>query len=261
MSTIATFCKHVRLIVKTENMKKVYPLVLAALLASSGLQAAALLPSDSTKYEQQTNPDVKKFQGLAVQGPIQVFVKMGNTESLRMEADADVLASLITEVRGNVLVIRPKPSVTSWAKKYENKKIVAYINAKTLTSLTMSGNGTINVSGIVNAAELTTTLSGSGRVTATVDVDKLTSVISGSGHLDVKGNAERADITMSGASKFAGKNLKVDVLNTRMSGAGQVEIHADESIDALISGSAQVNYSGDASVKKRVIGSGGVNKI
>lgn len=242
-------------------MRKVYPFLLGALLASSGLQASTVLPSTFHNYELRSNPDVKNFHGLAIQGPIQVFVKMGNTESLRMEADEEVLASLVMEVRGNILVIRPKPSITSWAKKYEDKKIVAYVTAKTLTSLTMSGNSSIEVSGTINAEELTTTLSGSGRVSATVDVDKLTSVISGSGHLDIKGRADRADITMSGASRFAGKSLKVDVLNTRMSGAGRVDIHADQQIDALISGSAQVNYSGNASVKKRVIGSGGVNKI
>jgi hypothetical protein len=242
-------------------MRKLYPLALAAMLASSGLQAHTTLPLMVNNVVLKANPDVRNFQGLAVQGPIQVFVKFGNIESLRLEGDEEVLASLVTEVRGNVLVIRPKPSVTSWAKKYENKKIVAYVTVKTLNSLTMSGNGTIEVSGTINAAELTTTLSGSGRVNASVDVDKLTTVLSGSGHLDVKGKAERADITMSGASRFAGKNLKVDVLNTRMSGAGHVEIHADETIDALISGSAQVNYTGNASVKKRVIGSGGVNKI
>lgn len=242
-------------------MRKVYPFLLGGLLASSALQASTVLPSTFHKYELTSNPDVKNFHGLAIQGPIQVFVKLGNTESLRMEADEEVLASLVMEVRGNILVIRPKPSITSWAKKYEDKKIVAYVTAKTLTSLTMSGNSSIEVSGTINAEELTTTLSGSGRVSATVDVDKLTSVISGSGHLDIKGRAERADITMSGASRFAGKSLKVDVLNTRMSGAGRVDIHADQQIDALISGSAQVNYSGNASVKKRVIGSGGVNKI
>lgn len=235
--------------------------MLAALLASTGLQASTILSTNFNKYELPGNPDVRNFQGLAIQGPIQVFVKLGNTESLRLEGDEDVLASLVTEVRGNVLVIRPKPSITSWAKKYEDKKIVAYVTAKTITSLTMSGNSSIEVTGTINAAELATTLSGSGRVSATVNVDKLTSVISGSGHLDIKGTADKVDITMSGASKFAGKNLKVDVLNTRMSGAGQVEIHANESIDALISGSAQVNYSGNADVKKRVIGSGGVNKI
>ena len=242
-------------------MKKIYPFILGALLASSGLQASTTLPAAAQRYVLAENPDVKNFHGLAIQGPIQVFVKMGNTESLRMEADEEVLASLIMEVKGNILVIRPKPSITSWAKKYEDKKIVAYVSAKTLTSLTMSGNGSIDVSGTLDAEELATTLSGSGRVSVKVDVNKVTAVISGSGHLDIKGSADKADITMSGSSKFAGRNLKVDVMNTRMSGAGQVEIHANSSIDALISGSAQVNYSGNASVKKRVIGSGGVNKI
>lgn len=242
-------------------MKKVYPFLFAALFLSSGLQANVVLPANNHAAVLAAVPDVHNFQGLAVQGPIQVFVKMGGTESLRMEGDAEAIASLITEVRGNILVIRPKASITSWAKKYENKKIVAYVNAKNLTSLTLSGDGTIDVSGTINATALATTLSGSGKLSANVSVGALTSVISGSGHLDIKGSADNADVTMSGASRFAGQGLKVDVLNTRMSGAGQIDIHANESIDALISGSAQVNYSGNASVKKRVLGSGGVNKI
>lgn len=249
------------LYVKLKKMKKVYPFVLAALLAGGVIHVkAASLPNVHSKYV-FADPEVKNFQGIAVQGPIQVFVKMGNTESLRMEGDEDVLSTLVTEVRGNVLVIRPKPSITSWSKKYEDKKIVAYITAKTITSLTMSGNSSIEVTGTIHASELTTTLSGSGRVLAVVDVDKLTSVISGSGNLDIKGTAGKADVTMSGASHFAGRNLKVDVLSARMSGSGQIDIHAEDSIDALISGSGHVRYSGNASVKKRVLGSGGVTKI
>ncbi len=242
-------------------MKKVFPLLFATLIINSGLQAYDTLPINNYTNVFAASPDVRNFQGLAVQGPIQVFVKMGGTESLRMEGDAEAIASLIMEVKGNILVIRPKASITSWAKKYEHKKIVAYINAKTLTSLTLSGDGNIDVSGTLDATALATTLSGSGKLTAEVNVSTLTSVISGSGHLDIKGRADKADVTMSGASRFAGKGLKVDVLSTRMSGAGQIDIHADESIDALISGSAQVNYSGNASVTKRVLGSGGVNKI
>ncbi len=242
-------------------MRKVYPFVFAAILACSSISMkAASLPNVHSKYV-FSDPEVKNFQGIAVQGPIQVFVKLGNTESLRMEGDADVLSTLITEVKGNVLVIRPKPSITSWSKKYEDRKIVAYITAKTITSLTMSGNSSIEVAGTINASEFTTTLSGSGRVLASVDVDKLTSVISGSGNLDIKGSAGKAEVTMSGSSHFAGRSLKVDALNARLSGSGQIDIHVDDAIDALISGSGQVRYSGNASVKKRVLGSGGVTKI
>jgi hypothetical protein len=243
-------------------MKKLYPIVFAALLAAPGLQAHPKFPIlINNSLQRPVDPVVRNFAGLTVQGPIEVFVKMGNTESVRMEGDEEAIASLIIEVRSGILIIRPKASITSWAKKYENKKIVAHVSAKTLTSLVVSGNSTVEVTGTVDATSLATTLSGSGKLSATVSVGTLTSVISGSGYLDIKGSADKADVTMSGAGRFSGKNLKVDVLNTRISGAGQINIHADESIDALISGSGQVIYSGNASVKKRVLGSGGVQKI
>jgi hypothetical protein len=243
-------------------MKKVYPFVLAALLFNTGLQAHPKFPVvTSQRIANHADLEVRDFKGVAVQGPIQVFVKMGNAESLRMEGDAEAISTLITEVRNGILVIRPRASVTSWAKKYENKKIVAYVNARTLTSLTLSGDGSIAVTGTIDATSLATTMSGSGKITANVSVGTLTTVISGSANLDIRGSADKADVTMSGHSRFAGKGLKVDVLSTRMSGAGQISIHADESIDALISGSGQVIYSGNADVTKRVLGSGGVQKI
>jgi len=243
-------------------MKKLYPLVLAALLMGPTLQAHPKFPLViASSYQRLADPEVRDFKGVTVQGPIDVLVKMGNTESIHMEGDEEAIASLVIEVRSGILIIRPKASITSWAKKYENKKITAHVSAKTLTSLVVSGNSTLQVNGTVEATSLATTLSGSGKITATVNTGTLTSVISGSGFLDIKGTADKADVTMSGAGRFSGKSLKVDVLNARMSGAGQVNIHADESIDALISGSGQVNYSGNASVKKRVLGSGGVHKI
>lgn len=243
-------------------MKKIYPFVLAAMLIGPNLHANPILPALNIQSTHGfLDPIVRDFKGITVQGPIEVFVKMGNKESLRMEGDQEAIESLVIEVRSGILFIRPKASITSWAKKYENKKIVAHVSAKTLTSLVLSGNSSLAVSGTIDADGLATTLSGSGKLSANVSVGTLTSVISGSGHLDIKGTADKADVTMSGAGRFAGKGLEVDVLNTRISGRGQINIHADQSIDALISGSGQVIYTGNASVTKKVLGSGGVHKI
>ncbi|RZL19712.1 MAG: DUF2807 domain-containing protein, partial [Pedobacter sp.] len=115
--------------------------------------------------------DVKNFNGVASGGPIDVIITLGNTEGLRFEGDAEAISTLITEVVSNKLVIRPKNSWTSWAKKYENKKITAYVSAKTLKSLTMSGNGTMLVKGKIQENSLAATLSGSGSITASVDVN------------------------------------------------------------------------------------------
>jgi hypothetical protein len=243
-------------------MKKLYPLLCVALMSSTNLMAHPGEPIVIRKglYVQEDRV-VKDFKGLAAGGPIDVVVKMGNTESVRFEGDAGAIATLVTEVKSGILIIRPKTSWTSWAKKYENKKITAYVTAKELNSLTMSGDGSIRVTGSIDGGEFATTLSGSGSITADVDATQLTAVISGSGTVNMKGKADKADVTLSGSGRFAGKGFTSQDLSTKISGSGIVNIQAQSHIKALIVGSGQVLYTGSATVDKKVIGSGGVSKI
>lgn len=210
---------------------------------------------------QAEDREVKNFNGVAAGGPINVVITLGNTESLRFEGDADAIATLITEVKGNILIIRPQNSWTSWAKKYENKKITAYVSAKMLKSLTMSGNGSMSVNGTIKGSALAATLSGSGNITANTEVKDFTGVISGSGKLNIAGKADNATITISGSGSFAKSSFVANHLSTQISGSGSVNINAAKSIEAVISGSGNVNYSGNPTVEKTVIGSGRVRKI
>ena len=213
-----------------------------------------------SKFKKQDR-EVRNFTGVAAGGPIQVIITLGNTESLRFEGDADAISTLVSEVKGNVLVIRPQTSWTSWAHKYENKKIIAYVSVKTLKSLTMSGDGKMSVTGTIKTDAFTTTLSGSGSITASVNVNQYTAVISGSGNLNVSGSGDNSTITISGSGNFTKKDFAVDNLTAVVSGSGSINVKVSDSINAVISGSGKVNYSGNPSIEKRVIGSGGLRKI
>jgi len=223
-------------------MKKLFPVLCVVLLFTTSITAMANWPINiSTSRFAGDERNVKNFNGVAAGGPINVVVTLGNKEGCRFEGDADAIATLIAEVKGNILIIRPQNSWKSWEKKYENKEITAYISAKTISSLTMSGSGSMSVKGSINIQKLTATLSGSGSIEATVNADNFNGVISGSGHLTIHGNVDDANIVISGS--------------------GSANIPADRKINAVISGSGNVNYSGDATVEKTVVGSGTVRKI
>jgi len=243
-------------------MKPLFFILLALFSINSTLSAEERKPvtisSSSLSDEERI---VKNFNGVAAGGPIEVIVKFGNKESIRFEGDQDAISTLISEVKGNILIIRPQNSWKSWAKKYENKKITAYVTAKQISSITMSGNGTISVSGTVTATEFATTLSGSGTIKANVEADKITGVLSGSGNLNISGKTEDASVTISGSGNFGSKSLVVNNLSTRISGSGNVNVKSDGKIKAVISGSGHVYYNGNAEVDETVlIGSGRVSK-
>jgi len=243
-------------------MKKLFPLLCTAFLCAATLTSVAETPKHHTSnLVNDEERIVKNFNGIASGGPIEVIVKLGNTESIRFEGDADAISTLVTEVKSNILIIRPKNSWRSWSDKYEGKTIIAYVTAKNISSLTMSGSGSITVSTLISSSEMTTTLSGSGSIKVNLDVQELTSVLSGSGSLKVSGKANEANVSLSGSGMFSGKLLSVDNLSTKISGSGSVNIKAEKTINAVIVGSGNVNYSGNAAVEQRVIGSGSIRKV
>lgn len=207
--------------------------------------------------------EVKNFNSVAAGGPLQVIVTLGNTEGIKFEGDEEAISTLVTEVKGSALIIRPKMSWTSWAHKYKDKKIVAYVNAKNISSLTMSGDGSITVKGTINNNSLTTTLSGSGAITAVVNVQDYTAVISGSGKLNITGEADEVSTTISGSGVLSKKGaLKVGSLSATISGSGSAYVHTNGEISAFVSGSGKVYYTGNADVsEKKLLGSGGVKKL
>lgn len=240
-------------------MKPIFAILFATLLFSEIANANTGLVTDirisSSSLDER---DVKNFNGIVAGGPIDVVVKFGGKEGLRFEGDAEAIETLISEVKGDKLIIRPKTSWVSWAKKYENKKITAYVTAKQLSSIAMSGDGTITVAGTITAADFAVTLSGSGSIKAKVEADKITGVLSGSGTVNLTGNADAASITLSGAGSFGSKGLAVKEISSRISGKGSIYIQTNGSISAFISGSGHVYYTGNPDIKKTVIGSGGV---
>ena len=242
-------------------MKKLFAVIFAALTLTTGINAIAKNQIAITSSKYNDDRDVSNFNGIAAAGPINVVVTMGNKESCRLEGDAEAIASIVTEVKGNILIIRPKNSITSWSRKYEGKQITAYVSAHELASLTMSGSGNMTVNGKISTGDLTTTLSGSGSIKANADVDTYSGVISGSGSLNITGSTDRAKIVVSSSGSFEGKNFSSNTLSTTISGSGTVNIKTDRSIKAVISGSGSVNYSGNATVDKTIIGSGKVRKI
>lgn len=239
-------------------------LVLAAAIATAHpVQSELPVNISISKSKLKTRDiDVKNFSAVAAGGPLQVIVTLGTTEGVRFEGDEEAIASLVAEVKGSTLIIRPQMSWTSWTHKYKDKKITAHVTAKAIKVLTMSGDGSLSVKGTIHQNSLVTTVSGSGVINANIDVQDYTATISGSGKLNITGEAGETSANISGSGVLSKKGaLKVASLSVRISGSGSAYVHTDGEISALISGSGSVYYTGNADISQKSIGSGKVRKI
>lgn len=203
---------------------------------------------------------VSHFTGLAIAVNMDVIVDLDNKEGLRIEGDDEAIADLIVEVKGNSLVIRTRETWKLWNKKHFNKKLKAYVSAKSLSAISMASSGSVKVNNAIKSDKLSINISGSGNVEANTQVQSLNCNISGSGVAVLSGQAKEATVIISGSGRLK-EGLKINELTTVISGSGHVKANVENKLDAVISGSGSVHYSGNPTVNKRTSGSGRVNKI
>lgn len=200
---------------------------------------------------------VSGFHGISFGGSHSVTVRLGSTETLRIEGDQEDIDRIETVVENGILKIRNKRD-NSWS--WNSKGVKIYVTAKALDQLSVSGSGSLEVADPLKANTLNTSVSGSGSLRLTAAVRDFNSVVSGSGSISLGGSATHATISLSGSGGFRGEDFKVSEADIRVSGSGSVRLHADKSINARLSGSGSVRYSGDAEVNAKNSGSGRVRK-
>jgi Putative auto-transporter adhesin, head GIN domain len=221
------------------------------------LFAAAFLSGAAINASAQESRSVSGFNAVASAGPFNVHIKMDGNESVKVDADADLINDIETVVEGNTLKIRFKDH--EWRHRNIHKAEI-YVEAKSLNSLINSGSGSVQVDGTISANDFKAVLSGSGNISTAVKSESLHAVISGSGSIKLSGSTGEADMVVTGSGEIEGKNLKSESVVATITGSGNIYIEADKSVVGRITGSGSVIYSGNASVTSHTTGSGRVTK-
>ena len=203
--------------------------------------------------------EVSGFNTVASAGPFNVHIKLDGTESVKVDAEANIVGDIQTVVENNTLKIKFKDQEY---RHYNNiRKADVYVTAKSLNALTNSGSGSMKVDGMISANNFKAVLSGSGSISTSVKSGGLHAVISGSGSIKLNGSTGDVDIVISGSGQVEGRDLKTESAKVVITGSGNVYLVADKSVSAHITGSGNVIYSGNASViDSRYTGSGRVTK-
>lgn len=120
-------------------------------------------------------------------------------------------------------------SVSSSSKQNDNGKVDILINAHTLTSLNMSGIGSVEIVG----AELTTdtlhiTCHGISSIRGKLNVKQLNATIRGISTIKLFGTANALILDIAGQGSFNCFDLKTKTASVSIHGQGQAEISCDE---------------------------------
>jgi hypothetical protein len=239
-------------------------LLAAALLAGSNYTIAHATGAANVRATNEVQDrHLSGFNAVDVAGSIDVYIVQGETESVKVEAPADVIDHIITEVDGGKLRISDKHDSFSWGNLFggSHKKIAVYVSVKEINSIGVTGSGDVNFKDGLKSNSLKLRLTGSGDVFGRLDVQRLESNLSGSGDVKISGNAGDASISVSGSGDFNAKGLATENMSVHISGSGDASVNVNNSLQASVSGSGDVSYTGAVkNVSSSKSGSGDVSR-
>lgn len=174
--------------------------------------------------------DVSAFTSISTEGAFNVDVVCQKAQSLEIEGDDNILPLISTEVSNGVLRLKNE-------KNYSVSQPVSIkISVPNIDGLTVSGAGTINVSGLKN--------------------DKFEIDSEGAPQINVSGTTKVVDIDTSGAAKIDTHNLHAAKGVVDSKGVSKVDVDVKDQLDVTISGPSVVTYAGDPTVNKTIHGPG-----
>jgi hypothetical protein len=225
-----------------------------------------------------------------------VIIEIGEKESLRIEAEDNLMKFFEIEMRGDTLKITTNPSTVNLQP---TKPVYFFLTVKEFERAIISGSGDIQIpnlesgqfdvsiggSGDISMGELEADrldidIGGSGDVTAgRVNVPSFRVNINGSGDIILKelqaevlslnvngsgslridnGKVSEQDIDINGSGNFLAEDLASKVTNIRIGGSGDITIWVIDALDVRIMGSGNVRYYGRPAVSSSGNGSGDI---
>ncbi|GGY77204.1 DUF2807 domain-containing protein [Cellvibrio zantedeschiae] len=232
--------------------------------------------------------DIKNVSEVVVGGGGRIRITQGDTETLRVEAEADVINRVSVDLSGNKLSLNVKRSSGKGFSlfdffSHQNDEVLYILQLKNLSYLGLSGasratlsdwvgkNMAVNVSGAgeINFANLSVDdlfveLTGASNAhTQSLTANKIKFELSGAANANIKAQSQTKflQVGASGASNFRGKLLTVTQADVGASGASNIELNVTEFLKANASGASNVRYLGQPKLQSDSSGASHVSSI
>ncbi len=199
---------------------------------------------------------IEDVDELKVAGSGKVILKQGDTESLVIEADDNILPHIIIEVDDGELSIHPEHNSNLRSKS----GIVYYLTLKKIEEIELSGAVELE-SSLIEAKKLEFGLSGATKVKARIKTDTLEIEGSGASKLYLEGETNKQKVEISGSTHYDAGSLQSESAEIEVSGASRVTVAVRKKLEVEASGVAVISYKGDPQVTIDSSGAASVQKV
>jgi hypothetical protein len=206
---------------------------------------ASMAAAASAAAQQRETRPLDSFDSIEIGGGIDLVLRQGEGFIVEVERDEGEAADIVTEVRGDTLVIRRRQALGffSWGDDHGSVRVTL----PKLEALTASGGSDVTTEGTVTSDALEIVASGGSDVTIDVAAGALSIEASGGSDMRVSGTARTARVHSSGGSDLDASRLTADEADVDSSGGSDITVAVRDKIVANASGGSDIRYSGNPS--------------
>lgn len=199
---------------------------------------------------------VAAFHGIEVEGSMDVVLTQGATQSVVVEAQANLIDLLELDVSKGVWSIETKEDYST------DKPFIVHITAPVIDKVEVDGSGDVTCNGVFKSAAMDLSVEGSGNITMNFQSEKASAAVAGSGDMTLTGTCTKLSVSVAGSGDVNAKALKAADASVDIAGSGDVTLDASQRLDVSIAGSGDVNYAGKpANINRNIVGSGEVRAL
>lgn len=235
------------------------------------------------------NRDVSNFTHVDVCCGMELYLTQNGTESLRIEADDNILPEIETRVVDQKLEITYLSNNKVIYQPTQPAKI--FLMVKDIQAVSISGGGIFNVKnlsgnnfdldlsggsdaeiGTIEVDQMNVGVSGggnfqsdlikvdainlelSGASDAWIDDISTNSIVincSGGGNVAISGYAETSEVELTGGGDFNAKDMQINDLVIQITGGGSATVWVVDRLDVNLSGGSSLSYFGQPEITRQ----------
>lgn len=205
------------------------------------------------------NRNTGSFAGVSSHGSFDVYVSIGNTTSVKIEGESNILPYIETYIDDdNSLRIQSKKGVWLSTKK----PVKVFITAPRFGKIYSIGSGAIiGETPVADSTKLDLQVRGNGRIELDVDAPEVLTVLTGNGSIKLKGRSKDFECKVQGNGNVKAFDLMAEETNVNILGNGDAEVYASVKLDVTIGGNGNVRYKGNAQPSTHITGNGNIKQV
>jgi hypothetical protein len=216
-------------------------IALSAFISSCNvIDGAAVTGNGNIRTEKRSTGN---FNAVKSSGSIDIEVNSGDTYSVSVENDDNILQYVVTDVHDGTLDVHYKDG---YSIIDDHAKV--YVIAPSLDRLSVSGSGDITSLGLLkNSRQIEMNVSGSGNIKAQVNAPVINISVSGSGNINGTGHTKDLTCSINGSGDLNCGGLESENATVKIAGSGNAHVFASVHLSASVVGSGDVYYRGNPS--------------